>query len=104
MGRIIYQDVVKSVTTAAGTGTVNSDRMQGEIILVWVKAATATTVFDFQIIGPAPNSRILRVYTSELDTIRDSVILPVNGVHGLKVSNSTANELFKILIRVREMM
>jgi len=102
MGRIIYQDVVKELTTAAGTATVNSDRMQGEILLIWVKAATATTVFDFQIIDPAPTSRILRPYTSEKGFIRDSVILPVNGVHALKVINSTANELFKILLRVRE--
>ena len=100
MSRIIYQDIIKEVTAAGGTGTVNSDRMNGELMFLWVKATSAANDFDFQIIDPA--GRTIRHYTDEVAYIRDSEILPVKGIHSLKILNASINELFDIMIRVRE--
>jgi hypothetical protein len=75
--------------------------MYGEIVLIYVKATTVTTTFDFQIIDPS--DRVIRQYTSSVGYIRDSEVLPVDGVHTLKILNSTVDEAFDVLLRVREM-
>jgi hypothetical protein len=101
MGRVIYQPIKKTITASSQTGSVNSDPMNGEIIYLYVKATSSDTEFDFQIIDP--DNRILRSFVDEIEYIRSTEILPVNGIHTLKVLNSSADEAFDVLIKVREL-
>lgn len=100
MSRIIYTDVKGTITAVGGTGQVTTERMNGELVFIYVKATTSTNEFDFQIIDPS--SRILRPYTDEVDTLYDSEILPVKGKHTLKVLNADVSEAFDYLLKVRE--
>ncbi len=97
---MIFQDVVKSGTASSGSFSVNSDYMRGMTALIYVKAASSSTTFDFKIIDSG--DRIVRHYQDEEGVLRDIDPLPVFGIYTFTVENASVDEKFDIFIRVRE--
>lgn len=97
-----------TITAAAGTISVNTSKkvMRGLARLIYVKATTASTTFDFKIINK--DNRTVRHYHDEGGTdtggiLRDTVILPMFGKYTFTIENSSkATETFDIMVMLEE--
>lgn len=99
---MLFQKVEKTIVCSGGTIAVNTEAMRGLIKLIYVKAATVTTTFDFSITEPR-GSRVVRAYTTETGIIRDNGVLPVEGKYTLTIANaSVLDEAFDVFLVVEE--
>lgn len=89
-----------TITTVSGTVAVNSPFMRGITRLVYAKAATATTTFDFKITDA--KSRIVKQYTTEEGTLRDFNILALQGKYTLTIENASNDETFDVYLMIQE--
>ena len=87
-----------SIATVGGTVSVNTTRMQGDLILVYVKATTATNKFDFKLTDS--KSRVFPYYKEEVGTLRDNPRIPLVGKYTLIIENADVDEAFDILLRL----
>lgn len=98
----IYDDHEMSVTTVAGTGSVNMQiPTRGSAVLFYVQPLTSTTQWDMKVIDP--KDRVLRHYEEEVGTmVDDGEELPLYGIYTFTILNATRDELFNIFVRVEQ--
>ena len=101
------QGLPATITAAAGTVSVNTSKeIRGLARLLYVKATTASTTFDFKIIDK--NSRTVRHYQDEGGSdeggiLRDINILPMFGKYTFTIEKSSlAKDTFDIMIMLEE--
>ena len=100
---VLFHDIEVSITTVGGTGTGDSPiPTRGVAMLFYVKPATETTQWDLKIVDS--RGRVLRHYKEQIGTLadQDANELPMQGMYTFTLENTTANELFQILVRVQQ--
>ncbi len=94
--------ILISQTAAAGTWSFNTPKLTSGILKqIIVKAATATTTFDFQIIDDN-NLIVYNTDTPATGILRHEIELPLKGVCTIKVLNSSVNENFSGKLSILE--
>lgn len=92
------------VTPSGGSVTWNTEPMYGECINLYIKPASAGTKYHFKITGPNGfiiyESRTLE--TGELTLVGLSAVGLVNGIYTCAITNSTADELFKVQMNIKQ--
>ena len=87
-----------SSNLSAFTSLINSG---GFIYQIFIKAATATTIFDFYITSPGGNIIYHRKNITQL--LNDnSMKLPVQGTYTFTIANASADEAFNVEIGFKE--
>jgi len=89
-----------SILPVAGTISFNAPYVRGDLTLFYVKATTATTQFDVKIIDK--RGRVIRHYQKEIGLIRDEGSVGIVGKHTITIENSTVDEAFDVLMKVKE--
>ena len=91
---MLIHPILISQTAASGTWSFNTAKLTSAILKqIVVKAATATTTFDFQIIDD--NSLIVfDTNTPATGILRQELELPLKGICTIKVLNSSVDEAF----------
>lgn len=83
-----------SQTASSGTWSFNTAKLTSAILKqVIVKAATATTTFNFQIIDDH-DLIVFNTETPATGTLRQELDLPLKGICTIKVLNSSVDEAF----------
>ena len=96
-----------TIQASGGTISVNTSKaIRGRATLIYVKAATANTTFDFYISDK--NNRVVRHYrdaggTAEGGILRGEEPLTMFGKYTLTIENSSlANDTFDVMIVMEE--
>lgn len=94
--------LITNRTAASGTWSFNTPKLVSSILKqIIVKAATATTTFDFQIIDEN-NLEVYNTDTPATGVLRHELDLPLKGICTIKVLNSSADEVFSGKISLLE--
>lgn len=95
------------VTPSSGSVIWNTEPMYGECINLYIKPATGTTVYRFKIVGP--NGFIIfdsrgtgATEIGELTLVGLSTVGLVNGIYTCTISQSDADELFKVQMNIKQ--
>lgn len=93
-----------SLTVSGGTVSGNTDFMRGMVEQLYVYPTTSTTQWDLNIIDR--DGDIVYSRTSETGNLSDKAEIPVgrdsNERFTMQLLNVTANEVIKLIFRVRE--
>lgn len=85
---------ISAQTAVSGTWSFNTPKLVSALLKqILVKAATATTSFDFQLIDDRSNV-VYSTDTPATGTLRQELDLPMKGIYTVKVLNSSADEAF----------
>ena len=91
-----------TITPSTGTVAVNTtNRINGDIIFIYVKTKTEGQTFDFKLTDP--KGRVITQYEEENLVIREQVRIPVKAMKlTLTIENATEDNPFDILLVVDE--
>ena len=94
-------------TPSGGSVTWNTESMYGECINLYVKPATASTVYRLKIVGP--NGFVLfqsrgtgATHTGELTLVGLSAVGLVSGIYTLAITLASVDELFKVQMNIKQ--
>ena len=85
--------------TAGGTWSGNTEDIKGLCHQVYVKSASAGTVFDVTITDG--HDIDVRKITGNTNILNDLTPWVVSGIHTITISNATADEVFRVLLCFR---
>ena len=88
-------------TVSSGTFSTNTNSLiRGLLRHIAVKPNSETTTYDIKI----TNSDSIDIYErkSEIGTLSEVITLPFRGIYTVEISNSTADEEFKIQLGIQE--
>lgn len=86
--------------TSGYWGDTTLDIMPSMLSQVWVKATTASTVFDV-IVKDADSREIYKV-ENVVGILNDVTPYPTMGVYTVEIDNSTADEAFEVKLSFKE--
>jgi len=90
-------------TTNTISGSIEDTTLSiisGFVKQIFVKSATSTTTFDFQLLDDASNIVLNR--TASTGTLNELLELPIHGIYTVKILNSTVDENFVIKLVIQE--
>lgn len=89
-------------TTSSGTWSVNTPKLESRIIKqIIIEAATSTTTFKFDI-KDEKNLTVFNTDTAATGKLLQEVNIPAVGIYTLRVYSSSADEIFKGRIMIKE--
>ena len=99
---ILLHKEILSGTTVSGSLSINTVnfRKGGLLSLVGVRPATASTQYDIKIVDE--DSFTMYERTSETGELAEEVLLPIKGIYTITISNATKDELFDLILFLRE--
>lgn len=89
-----------SIVPSGGDVQINTAYVRGELQFFYVAALKSDTQFDVKLIDKM--GRINRHYQEETGTLRDEGLLGVLGKYTIAIENSSRDEAFQILMRIKE--
>lgn len=95
---ILNNPIKKTLTPSSGSAS-ETFSTQGICYQILVKPTTASTQYDVQLTDS--NSLVVYKRTSEVGTLNDLTSLPLAGAYTVSLANATVDEVFTILIVVR---
>jgi len=93
---------LKTVTVAAGSGSVNTLSVDGMCRMLYIKPETATTTYKVNITDS--DGDVVKNWDFSKATLRDYTPLILYGVSTINITNSTADEDFIVKLLVEELM
>ena len=98
---MLHDEIPISNIASSGEFSFNTPKLvSGLLRLIVVKAATATSTFDFKITDSKSN--IIYYKTGITDTLRDEVIIPIKDINTIAVENASVDELYAGKISIEE--
>ena len=90
----------KLTTTVLGEASGNTDKMRGEAKLIYAKATSSDTRFDFKMLDKDGDEILLEEGNVGALRLRDPLYL--EGIYTWSIENASADEIFTIAIQLRE--
>jgi len=100
MSILIHQERPLSVSTTSGSWIGNTVSLRGILKQVLIKSATESTMYDISLTN-GQNDVVYR-RTDVTGTLNEEIDLPITGVYTIGIVNATRDEVFTILLIIRE--
>ena len=98
---ILREPEDKIVSVSSGVWSGNTQKINGGILLhVVAQAASGDTTFDFSIVDD--NGITIKSWDNNTGELNEEVYIPVSGILTLQISNSSADEDYKIYLGIDE--
>lgn len=93
----VYKYVSSGAATVSGYWAGQTENVLGDqCTQIYVKATTATTVFDF--IMTDENGIEVQRFDDEVGITNDLTSFAARGIHTLEIENSTRDEAFTVMV------
>jgi len=97
---IFYNYDNSNAEVVGGVFEDNTLRLRGILKQIFIKATTASTIFDVQLTDK--DDDIVLERTAETGTLNESIDFAMRGIYTIKILNSTVDETFIVKLLVRE--
>lgn len=100
MSIVVHQERPLSVSTSLGSWAGNTVSLRGLLKQVLVNPTTTSTMYDFSLTNN--QNDIIYRRTDVSGTLNEEIDLPITGVYTMRIQNATRDEVFTVLLVVRE--
>jgi len=100
MSILVHEERPVSVSTSTGAWSGNTVCFNGLLQQVVVKPATLTTMYDFALIND--KSDVVYNRTDMTGELNEEIVMPMHGVYTMRIQNATEDEVFTVLLLLRE--
>jgi hypothetical protein len=91
-----------NIVPSSGDGSSNTPRFLGaELVQVYLKATTSTTIFDFSLIDE-DNDVVYEIEGIEGEYNQFGIYVPLHGIYTMQIVDSTVDEAITVKLMVEE--